>query len=175
MDVQFEQFLFTITFYMQRLPPELANNPQALAQYRLALQRQQQQRQQQQQQQQQQYPQQRQVRPPVPMQRKRPLEEAEQIRIVKERIDQQIKKDHDLLAINVEPFQSAKDVLDRLLPWHLYYIQDYNHDVDVKVDLEQIKNTMAKGYEVMDEAKRIDLEIHTKFLSMLEADSPMNE
>ena len=135
-----------------------AGNPQ-ITEAQMAQYRYQQQQQQMRMNQQRLIPQQANFRPPAqsPVASiKRPNEDVVQIKTVKMRLEEQLLKDHSIVSnINQEVFQSKQDVLDRLLPFHVYQIVEIDHLKYDKLSFETIvenaKSTLEKAVKVLEE------------------------
>jgi hypothetical protein len=89
-------------------------------------------------------------RPPV-VHRKRPDDEQEQIRITKERMDTQLLQDQQTLQPNMTGFVSKQDMIQRLVPFHLYCIRDGMITSDMTMDVERIQQTMERVHTLLEQ------------------------
>ena len=85
---------------------------------------------------------------------KRPTEDVVHIKTVKQRLEEQLLKDHaSISSLDNESFKSKQDVLDRLLPYHVYQIVEIDHSKYDKLDqhdvLEKAKLAVSKAVSVM--------------------------
>ena len=110
--------------------------------------------------------------PPQQVGRKRPADEVEQIRIVKERVDMSIKKDHHILSNpDLTSFTSVQQVVERLLPWHCFQIHEYVHDPTPSVDINDISLVFKKHEELLQKDQQLQSNVYFKFISKLDDQS----
>jgi hypothetical protein len=106
-------------------------------------------------------------RPPV-VHRKRPDDEQEQIRIAKERIDTQLLQDQQSLQPNTDPFLSKQDMIQRLIPFHLFAIRDVDVSSDMVLDLHRTKETVTRACSVLEREQEQDTQVLLGFMERLD-------
>ena len=87
---------------------------------------------------------------------KRPTEDIIQIKTVKQRLEESLAKDHTVVAnIDHSSFKSKQDILDRLLPFHVYQIIEIDYKKYDKLAtsdiIENAKKAIEKSTKVLDE------------------------
>lgn len=89
---------------------------------------------------------------------KRPPEELEQHKIVKQRIEESIKRDINLTSKrNLSKFQNKQDVINRLLPYHVHYIPK-SKPIELKSDdviLKDAADTIHRAKEIMKTEQKV--------------------
>jgi exonuclease VII large subunit len=109
---------------------------------------------------------------PQQQQLKRPPEQIEQAKIVKQRIDESLLRDHNAVTNpSIDKFKGKQDIVNRLLPFHVFQIVELEHlkydKLDANTVITEAKDILKRGFQVLEVESRKEKEALENFAASL--------